>query len=188
MITRLTRNWWVFLVRGLLAILLSVLAMVWPTETVRAIVILLGAYALVDGVLTFLTGLVSPSFFGGWWAMLLSGAAGIALGVMTFIWPKAAAIALMYLIAAWAVVRGALDIAAAVYFRRILRREWILIATGLLSILLGIVWAAFPQAGALAMVWLIATYGLVMGMRWIILAFRIRGLGRRAEELRASLP
>jgi uncharacterized membrane protein HdeD (DUF308 family) len=120
--------------------------------------------------------------------MLLSGAAGIALGVMTFIWPKAAAIALMYLIAAWAVVRGALDIAAAVYFRRILRREWILIATGLLSILLGIVWAAFPQAGALAMVWLIATYGLVMGMRWIILAFRIRGLGRRAEELRASLP
>ena len=188
MLTRMTRNWWVFLVRGLLAVLLSVLALAWPTETSRTIVILLGAYALVDGVLTFFTGLVSPRFFDGWWAMLLAGAAGIALGVVTFLWPQASAIALMYVIAGWAVVKGALDIAAAVYFGRILRGEWMLIATGLLSILVGIVWAAFPEAGALAMVWMTAAYGLIMGVRWIVLAFRIRGLGRQAEKLRPRHP
>jgi uncharacterized membrane protein HdeD (DUF308 family) len=188
MLTRLTRNWWVFLVRGLFAVLLSTLAVLWPNVTVHAIVILLGAYALADGVLTFLTGMASPSFFKGWWAMLLVGVSGIALGVMTLLWPESAAMALMYVIAGWAVVSGALEIAAAVYFRRILRQEWALITVGASSILLGLVLAAFPQAGALALVWAIASYGLVIGVRWIVLAFRIRTLGRRAEELRTSVP
>jgi uncharacterized membrane protein HdeD (DUF308 family) len=81
------------------------------------------------------------------------------------------------------VVRGALEIAAAVYFRRILDREWALITTGSLSILLGLLLAVFPWAGALAMVLLIAAFGLVMGVRWIILAFRIHGLRNQFEEL-----
>jgi uncharacterized membrane protein HdeD (DUF308 family) len=132
MLARQTRNWWVFLVRGLLAILLSILAAVWPDVTVKAIVILLGGYVLVDGVLTLSTGLVSPGFLDGGWEVFLAGA-GIALGVMTLNRPDTATTALIYVIVSWALVKGTLETVAAVYPRRIARLESTLIGTGLLN-------------------------------------------------------
>lgn len=170
------RHWWVLLVRGLFAVLFGVAAFAWPGPTLVALVFLYGAYALVDGVTALWTG----AFARAWW-LVLSGLLGIAVGVGTFIYPGITAVALFYLIAAWAIIRGVFEIAAAIEFRKEIRGEWVLITGGICSIIFGVVLVAYPAPGVLALVWLIGAYALVFGVVMIVLAFQLRSLPRRLE-------
>src|SRR5579883_2254792 len=123
------KNWWVLLVRGLAAILFGAMAFAWPGPTLVALVLLYGAYAFVDGAAAIAAGAAA----GAWW-LLLSGLAGVAIGVGTFFYPGITAIALFYLIAAWAVIRGIFEIIAAVELRKVIHGELALILSGILSI------------------------------------------------------
>ena len=109
-----------------------------------------------------------------WWMVLLRGLAGVAVGVVTVIWPNITALALVYLIASWALVTGGLEIAAAIRLRKVISGEWLLILSGLAAVALGIVLVLFPEPGALALVLLIGVYALVSGVLLIVLAFRLR--------------
>src|SRR4051794_18320940 len=154
MVMVLARNWWALVLRGLFAVLFGIMAFAWPGITLGALVLLYGAYALVDGIFAIAAALAGRTGGLPWWAMLLEGVAGIAVGIMTFAWPGITAIVLLYLIAAWALVTGVLEIVAAIRLCREIRGEWLLALSGILSVLFGLALVVNPGAGALAVVWL----------------------------------
>jgi uncharacterized membrane protein HdeD (DUF308 family) len=181
MITAVARNWWVFLVRGLAAILFGILAFLWPGITLFVLVLFWGAYALVDGIFALIAAFSGQAAQQRWWVLLLEGLLGIAAGIVTFLWPGMTAIALLYLIAAWAIVGGVLEIAAAIRLRQEIEGEWLLALSGVASIIFGVLMVIWPGAGALAVVWLIAGYAIVFGVLMIALAFRLRSWSKSQE-------
>jgi uncharacterized membrane protein HdeD (DUF308 family) len=180
----LVRNWWVVLLRGLAAIIFGLITFFAPEISLMVLVIVFGAYALVDGILAIVSAIRWRGEVNRWWVLLLEGLTGVAAGVVTFIWPGISALALLFVIAAWAVVTGALEIAAAIRLRKIIAGEWLLALIGIASVALGIMLALFPGPGALALVIWIGAYAMVTGVLLVVLAFRLRSWGRsRAAEM-----
>lgn len=186
MFTQLFRNWWLFAVRGVFAIVFGVLALIWPGSAILALVLLFGAFALVDGIFAVAAGIASHGTFERWWAVLLEGLSGIVIGILTFFWPNITAFVLLYFIAAWAVVTGIFEIVAAIEFRHVIPGEWAMILDGILSVLLGVLLFVFPAAGAVGLVWLIGIYAVAAGIVLLILAFRMHGLLRKIEKAGAN--
>ncbi len=167
----LASNWWMLLLRGVLAVLFGVLAFALPGLTLIALVFLYGAYALVDGVTALLVGGRARE----WW-LIFAGLLGIAAGILTFIFPGITAYWLLILIASWAIVRGLFEIVTAIKLRKELTNEWMLILGGILSMIFGILLLTNPAAGAVGMVWLIGSFAIVFGVMMIVLSFRLRSL------------
>jgi uncharacterized membrane protein HdeD (DUF308 family) len=177
MLDVLTRYWWAVALRGALAVLFGVVALVWPGVTIIVLVTLFGAYALVDGVIalgTAVFGGSQPARRRGW--LIFEAVTGIAAGVITFVWPGITALALLMVIAAWAVITGVVEIVAAVRLRRELEGEWLLALSGAASIVFGLLLVIRPSAGALAVVWIIGAYAIVFGAVLITLGVRLRKL------------
>lgn len=173
----LTRNWWAIALRGVFAILLGLAALVLPGVTLAVFVALFGAYAVVDGVLAIIAGVRAAERHERWWSPVLKGIAGIAAGVLAFVWPALTALALLYLIAAWAILTGILEIVAAVHLHRA-HGEWLLILNGVLSILFGLFAIVWPGAGLITLLWVIGVYAIVFGATLLILGFRLRARHR----------
>ncbi len=171
----LARNWWALALRGLLAVLFGLAAFIWPGLTVTVLVLLFAAYVLLDGVFAMIAAIRAAERRLRWWPLLLEGALGILVGVVTFVTPAITALVLLSLIAAWLVVTGALEIIAAVRLRREIEGEWLLALSGIASIACGVLLVIFPGAGTLAVVWLVGAYALVFGLLLILLAVRLRG-------------
>jgi len=174
MVVVLARNWWAIALRGLFAVFFGIAAFAWPGITLGVLVLLYGAYTLVDGVFNVAAALVGSPSGMPWWALLVQGLAGIAVGIMTFAWPGITALVLLFLIAAWAVVTGIFAIVAAIRLRKEIRGEWLLGLSGVLSVLFGFSLVINPGAGALAVVWLIGGYAFIFGILLMVLAFRLR--------------
>ena len=183
MISEMSRNWWLFLVRGLVAILFGALAIIWPTPAWFALVMVFGAFALLDGILTIMAGIDFNRYFDGGWVFLLEGVAGIVIGVLTFIWPITAAHVLFYFIAAWAILTGIFEIAIATQIRHLVPGEWSMILAGILSVGLGILLFIFPGPGLIGIVWLIGIYAVVFGVMQIIFAARLNGLKKDLKSI-----
>jgi uncharacterized membrane protein HdeD (DUF308 family) len=170
---QIVERWWVLALRGVAGILLGIAAFAWPGLTLFVLVILFGAYLLVDGVLALVAGGMARS-----WLVILEGAAGVIAGILALVWPGITAVVLLFLIAAWAIVTGVVELVAAVRLRRIIRNEWLLILIGVASILFGVLLVINPGAGLLTIVWLIGAYSLIGGFLLLALAFRLRSLKR----------
>jgi uncharacterized membrane protein HdeD (DUF308 family) len=181
----LSRNWWALALRGLAAIVFGVLAFVWPGLTLWALVLLFGAYMLVDGIFAIVAVVRAAGREARWWLLLVEGVLGVLAGLVAFLWPGITALALLYLVVAWAIVTGILQIVGAVRLRREIEGEWALILGGVLSVIFGVVLVVLPGPGILALVWLIGAYAVVSGVLLIVLAFRVRNRDE-AEGLRAS--
>jgi uncharacterized membrane protein HdeD (DUF308 family) len=175
----------VLLVRGILAIAFGVLALVNPLVSFAVLVMFFGAYSLVDGVFSVVMSLTAPTGFRAWAWLLVSGIAGIVIGVLTFLWPGLTAVVLLYWILAWLVVTGAFQILAGIRLRKEITGEFWLILGGMLSVAFGLYLMANPAVGALAVLWMIACFALVFGAVMIIVAFRLRGVGRGAHATAA---
>ena len=173
-ITDLARNWGAIAIRGVAAIIFGLLTFLMPGLTLAALVLLFGAYALVDGVFSIIAAVRRRAGDPPWWALLLEGVVGIAAGIVTFALPGLTAVTLIYVIAAWAIVTGVLEVAAAVRLRRQLSGEWRLVLSGVLSIVFGVLMMVAPGAGALAMMLWIGAYAIVFGVLLLALAFRLR--------------
>jgi len=186
MLEKITRNWWMYAVRGVVAVIFGVVALIWPGQTLQALILVFGAFALVDGIFAMFAGIASYRYFERWWAVLLEGIVGVVIGLLTFFWPNITALVLLYFIAAWALITGIFEIVAAIQFRRVITGEWMMILGGLLSIIFGILLFVFPGAGAMSLVWLIGIYAIVFGISEIIFAFRLRGLRHEPESAAAS--
>jgi uncharacterized membrane protein HdeD (DUF308 family) len=182
MLRTLATNWWAIVLRGVAAVLFGLCAFAWPGITLAILVTLYGAYALVEGALA-VAGAVMGRRAGPFpWGVLLAGLAGVAIGVITFMSPGITAIALVYLIAAWAVLRGVFEIIAAIQLRKEIENEWLLGLSGLLSVVLGLWLFAAPGAGAIAVLWWIGAFAIVFGVVEIILGFRLKGLKERVAH------
>ncbi len=172
MLILIHRNWRLYVLRGVLAILFGLAALFWPGMTLGVLVILFGAYVTLEGILAIVAALqhgIRDS-----WLVFLEGIAGVVVGLITFFWPAVTAVALLVLIAVWAIVTGILEIAAAVQLRREIVGEWVLIMTGGLSILIGILLIANPGAGILAVIVLIGVYAILFGALLIYLGVKVR--------------
>src|SRR4029077_8546911 len=145
-----------------------------PEISLAALVLVFGAYAFADGVLAIASAIRERGEGRHWWMLLLEGVMGIGAAAVTFFWPGITALALLYLIAAWALVTGGFELAAAIRLRKVITGEWLLILSGLASVALGVVLVLFPGPGALALVLWIGAYALVSGVLLIMLAFRLR--------------
>ena len=170
----LTQHWWVVLLRGVLAILFGVMAFAWPGVTLAVLILLWGAYALIDGIFEVVAGIR-----GKWGSLVLLGLVGIAAGIVAFVWPGLTAITLVWVFAFWAIVAGVLQISAAIRLRKEIQGEWLWILSGLCTVLLGVLLMLFPGAGALSVVWLIASLAVAWGILLVMLAFKLKGLGAR---------
>jgi uncharacterized membrane protein HdeD (DUF308 family) len=179
MLRTLAQNWWAIVLRGLCAVLFGVGAFAWPGITLAVLVLLYGAYALVEGVLAVAWALVGRHAGAFPWGVLLAGLAGMAIGVVTFMSPGLTALALLYLIATWAIIRGVFEIIAAFHLRKELENEWLLALSGLLSVVLGVILIVVPGAGVLAVLWWIGAFAIVFGVLTIILGFRLKGVRDR---------
>lgn len=174
----LTRHWWVLALRGVAAILFGVLAFIWPGITLTVLVLLWGVYALADGMFTIALAIAGPGRAGRWWALLVEGLAGIAAGVLTFLWPGLTMLALLYVIAAWAVVTGIFEVIAAIRLRNYIQGEWLLAVIGVLSVLFGLGLFVFPIEGLLVLILWIGAYAVAFGVLLLVLGFQLRGLAR----------
>jgi uncharacterized membrane protein HdeD (DUF308 family) len=186
MLAKFARNWWVFAVRGLVAIVFGILAIAWPLLTLQTLILLFGAYALADGVFSVVAGIAAHERNERWWMMVLEGIAGILIGFMAFLWPGITALVLLYFIAAWAVITGVLEIVAAIRLRRMIENEWLMIIAGAASIVFGLILFVFPGAGALSLVWLIGVYSLAFGILLLVFAWRLRGMPHAPQTTAAS--
>jgi uncharacterized membrane protein HdeD (DUF308 family) len=174
----LAKNWWLLLLRGVAAVAFGILAFVWPGITLLALVFLFGAYALLDGILAITAaiknrGTTAPT---GW--LVFVGLLGIGAGVATMFWPAITALVLLILIAVWSIAIGVLTVVGAIRLRREIEGEWLLVASGVLSVAFGVLLMLRPGAGALALVWIIGAWAIVFGGLEIALSLRLhRDLG-----------
>ncbi|REE99154.1 HdeD family acid-resistance protein [Thermomonospora umbrina] len=181
MIEQWGRAWWMLALRGAVAILFGLLAWIWPGITVWALVLLFGIYALADGVLALVAAFRGASGSSRGW-LVVAGVAGIVAGVVAFAWPGVTALALLMLIAAWAVVTGVFEIVAALSLRREIEGEWWYVAGGALSVLFGFLLFLWPVGGALAVVWLIGLFSILFGIALVAAAFRVKRLAGFARR------
>lgn len=180
----LAQRWWVLVVRGLVAILFGLCALIWPGLTVGILVALFAIYALMNGVFTLIGGLRAESRMRRA-TLILEGAISIAAGILTWVWPGLTTLALLYFIVAWAILIGIMEIVAAVQLRNEIASAWHLGVAGALSLLFGLICLIHPASGALAIIWVVALYPIAFGITLIMLGFRLRGTGGR---LGAALP
>jgi uncharacterized membrane protein HdeD (DUF308 family) len=149
--------------------------------TLAALIVVFGAYALVDGIAAIVIGIKEYGDRERWWATLIAGIVSVAAGVFTFLMPGITALALLMLIAAWAIVHGVFEIAAAIRLREAVEGEWLLALAGVLSVAFGVLMLLFPGTGALALVLWIGAFAIVFGVMLIAFGFRIRGVTRAVQ-------
>jgi uncharacterized membrane protein HdeD (DUF308 family) len=180
MLQAVTRNWWTLVLRGVLGILFGIAALVWPLEALAALIIVFGVYALVDGVFALIEAVMH------WresrrWALLAEGALGILFGVAVLVMPLIAAIAWVYVIAAWALVTGILEIVNGVRLRNQIEGEIWMVLSGVLSVVFGLLITFWPIQGAIAITWIIGFYALLFGIFLVVLGFRMKGVHERIQ-------
>jgi uncharacterized membrane protein HdeD (DUF308 family) len=181
--TALARNWWALAIRGAAAIIFGLLTFIMPGVTLAVLVLLFGAYAIVDGIFNLIAAFRSAHDERPRWLLALEGLVSIGAGIVTFAMPGLTALVLVYIIAIWAIVTGVLEIVAAIRLRDVIRNEWWLVASGVLSVIFGLLLVVAPGAGALALVFWIGAYAIIFGALLVGLAFRLR---REQAEVRAE--
>jgi uncharacterized membrane protein HdeD (DUF308 family) len=184
MLETLVRRWWLFVLRGVLATLFGIFAIVWPGATVLVLVVLWGAYALVDGAVAL--GLAATARGAPRTPRLvlgLLGLAGVLAGFLTLIWPDVTALALLWIIAVWALVAGAAQVATAIRMREVISNEWFLGLSGLLTVVLGVILLVRPAEGAVALVTVIGVFAILWGVSLLTFGLRLRRLADAATTV-----
>jgi uncharacterized membrane protein HdeD (DUF308 family) len=181
--SQLEKSWWVPLVRGLATVLLGVIALVRPHA--EPLVLTFVVFALVDGIAGVVGSVMNRKEDGRWWLAVARGLFGIAPGVLVLVLPQLDPLRLLHILAVRTLLTGILDIITAIRLRKEIEGGWLLILGGLAAVLFGVIAFAIPGAGAQAVVWLIAIYAFFVGGILMILAFRMRGWGKKPEKLGA---
>ncbi|HEX9400381.1 MAG TPA: HdeD family acid-resistance protein [Anaeromyxobacter sp.] len=184
----LADRWMMIVLRGVAAVIFGILTFIAPGASLLALVVLFGAYALVNGVINL--GLAARGRRGEarWGSLGFESGASIVAGMLTLLWPGITALLLLFLIAGWAIATGVAQVIAAVRLRKQIRGEWLLALTGVLSVAFGVLLLLFPGAGALAVVIWIGAYALVFGALLIALGLRLRSWGRSSTRTREAPP
>lgn len=174
----LATNWGALVIRGLAGIMFGILALAWPGITLVALIFLFAAYLLVDGGTSLIGAVRAMERHDRWGVLVLEGIVGVAAAIVTVAWPGITALALVYIIAAWAIITGGLEIAAAIRLRRHISHEWLLVLGGIASVVFGFLLMIAPLAGALVIAIWVGVYSLVFGVLLVALGLRLRSWGK----------
>jgi uncharacterized membrane protein HdeD (DUF308 family) len=175
----LAGHWSSLALRGVCALVFGILSFIWPALSLTTLVLIWGVYALLDGGVALVAGVRAKI-----WSLAFIGLMGVLAGIYAFVNPAMTALVLLYFIAAWAIITGLLAIYIAIHLRKELTGEWVLALAGVLSVLFGVLLLARPGAGALTVVFLIASYAVAFGVLMLMLAFKLRGLPERVASAR----
>jgi uncharacterized membrane protein HdeD (DUF308 family) len=175
-------NWRWFMLRGVLALILGVCAVMFPLSALFAFTLVFAAYAFVDGIFSLIAGIRGAQAGQRWGALVFRGVTGILVGVIFLLLPLIATVTYAYLtvimLAVWSIIAGAFEFAAAIRMRKEIEGEWLLGLSGAISVLLGlaILWLVvpIPAATILTAAWLIAIYAFIVGIVLVIQAFRLK--------------
>ena len=173
----LAQGWWLVLLRGLVSIMFGILAFAWPGKTLVVVILIFGAFMLVDGILALVsafTGRGRSGRSGPTWWLILVGLAGIAAGIVTFMQPGLTALVMMVFIGAWAAVHGVFEIVGAIQMRKEAGIQWMLVLSGVLSLVFGLILLTLPGPGVLGLVWAIGAYAVVFGATLVVFSFQLR--------------
>ena len=181
MLTIYTEKWWVSLVRGILALIIGSLAIVGPLEMLSAGLILFAIFLIADGIVTVATSIAHARIVKRWFYSFLEGFLGLLLGIFLLLLPGAAIILFIYVIAFWALMIGIIEIVSGLEFRKVLPGEWMMIVTGIMSIILSFLLFLMPKAGAATLIWILAFFLIVFGVLQILIAFRLRKIRHGPE-------
>lgn len=174
----LADRWWAVMVRGVAGVLFGVLTFLRPGVSLAALVLLFGAWAIVDGIFALATAVQ----LRGGWPLVFEAVAGVVAGLVAFAFPGLTVLGLVWVVAAWSVVTGLFELSAAIRWRRELEHDWLLGLAGALSVGFGLLVAARPAAGALVLTFWIGSFALVFGAVLVGFGLRLRHLGRGAER------
>jgi uncharacterized membrane protein HdeD (DUF308 family) len=185
MIGMLAQNWWTFVLRGVVALAIGILAFVNPGVTLIALIAVFAAYAIFDGVLAVAAGVSVEG--GPRWLLILGGILGLAIGILTIYRPDVTALALVYLIAIWAIGTGVAEAVAAYQYRQVLQNEWLLAISGIVSVIFGVYVIVAPGDGALAILWVIGFYAILAGILYIAAGLRLRSVNEKLQQVDKTL-
>jgi uncharacterized membrane protein HdeD (DUF308 family) len=181
-----SRIWWSLAMRGVLAILLGMGAFVFTGQTMLALVWMFGAFAVLSGVASLALAVRAGEAHQRWALLAVSGVLSITAGVAAFVWPGLTALAVVLLVAFWAIATGILEISFVLAAPISVPHPWLLACSGLLSVIFGVVLAAWPRAGAVSLTWLVGLYALAYGATQLYYAYRVQGLRHDVESLREA--
>jgi uncharacterized membrane protein HdeD (DUF308 family) len=179
MLEILSRNWWLFAIRGVAAIVFGVLALLWPGPTLAVLVALFAVYALVDGAALLVSLARGGPRRRPTWMVGVMGVIGIAAGIVAIVWPGITALALLYVVAFWSIALGMTQLWAAISLRREIEGELWMAVGGVVAIIFGLYLAIFPGSGLLSVIWLLGIWSIVFGVSSLLLATRLRGHAER---------
>jgi uncharacterized membrane protein HdeD (DUF308 family) len=179
----MSRVWWSLALRGVLAILFGIVALFYTGATLLALVLVFGVFAVLSGGASIITAVRVGEDHQRWGWFLVSGIVGIAAGLVSFVWPGITALALVYVIAAWAIVSGIAEIAFAMSWPDLVAHAWLVGISGVISVVFGILLAVWPRAGAISLTWLLGIYAIVYGALMLAYAVRLQMLGRAVQGL-----
>ena len=183
MVEILEKTWWVNVLRGVVAILFGLFALLNPSAAFDLLLLLFGIFILIDGILNILASIAYYKTSENWWISLLVGVLEIAVAVATFVRPDIVGIVALVLIGTWALFKGLVELLAGIALRKEIEGEWILILSGILSMLTGVFAYLFAFTDNEGFMLLLGLYAVVWGVLLLILGFAAR---RWAKELRQA--
>lgn len=169
----LARNWWAIALRGAIAILFGIIAFATPLAAIGSLVLLYAIYMLVDGVFAIVAGVRAAAHHERWGLLVLEGIFDLAASAVAFLLPGITVLVFVYLLAIWAVVSGA-AMTVAGFRLHLSHGRWLLVISGLVSLIWGVLLICTPFLGALVLTWWLGAYALVFGAFLLALAFRLR--------------
>lgn len=178
--TVLAKYWWTFALRGVLAVLFGITAWVWPGLTLATLIWITGIWLVIDGVFAIIAAVMNRNNVDRIWPLILIGLAGIGFGVFIMAYPGFTVVWMIVTIGIYAIVSGVSGIFHAIKLRDEIENEWSMGFFGLVSVVFGIMMIAFPGAGALSLIWVIAIYAIVIGVTEIMFGFKLRSKGSNA--------
>lgn len=172
--------WWVLLVRGIVAIAFGIVALAWPHATVKALIVVVGVFWIVDGVVSAARAIAARKYVNSWVWWLAGALVSVVCGVVLFAWPAITAVAFAYLVGFWAILLGVLEIIGA--FQVLANGgQWVgAMVAGGISLIFGLVMVIWPGSGITGLIWLVGIFALVFGILFVIAAFQVRSAARRA--------
>jgi uncharacterized membrane protein HdeD (DUF308 family) len=188
MFDMLTRNWWTFAIGGLASVIFGVLTLLWPGLSLVVLIALFGAFALVHGVMALVASYQAHERHLRWGSYLAVGILDLIAAGVTFFWPGLTALALLYVVVAWALVTGILSIGAAIEFHDAIPHAWLLALSGVLSVALAVILALYPRSGILSLVLVVGIYAIAGGVSEMIFAFHVRSLRHEISATVAHMP
>lgn len=183
MVEFLEKTWWIAVLRGLIAILFGIFALVNPEGAGSLMVLIFGIFLLVDGLLNLIGSILYYRTAVDWWFYLVVGMLEIGVAIITFVRPEITGTVLAILIGLWALFKGLIELMAGIALRDEVQGEWILILTGILTIAFGFFALMLPFTESVAAVWMLGLYALLNGTLWVVIGFEARSLASELVEV-----